>query len=110
LVYVQFLCSFLTRASLFAIGLIILFFLFMYVLLGSSWLLFGHQYQCNRLPEKARLRNNPLCVECDVNLSSVSFVVTHSDGKGLCIVEFCSMKCSSVGIDCIIGHRVLLFC
>ena len=38
-----------------------------------SFLVFGCQYQCNRLPGKTHLRNDLLCVESDVK----SYTLTH---------------------------------
>jgi len=41
----------------------------------SSLLVFGSQYQCNRLPGKTRLLNNLLCIEWDVKPYTLSLTV-----------------------------------
>jgi len=41
-----------------------------FMLLCIIWLFFGYQYQRNRLPGKTRPRNDLLCVDWDVKLSS----------------------------------------
>ena len=43
-----------------------------YCLVHFSLLLFGCQYQCNRLPGKTRLRNDLLCVKWKVKPHTLS--------------------------------------
>ena len=47
------------------------------VLCISSLLLFGFQYQCNRLSGKTRLRYDLLCVEWDFKPYTVTHYIHH---------------------------------
>ena len=45
------------------------------------FIVFGCQYQCNRLPGKTRLRNDLLCVEWDVKPYTLTHLVLASHGQ-----------------------------
>jgi len=54
----------------------------------AIWLLFGCQYQCNRLAGKTRSRNELLCVEWDVKLYTLTHLVCLSIERNLCLCCF----------------------
>ena len=45
------------------------------------FIVFGCQYQCNRLPGKTRLRNDLLCVKWDVKPYTLTHSLIHCSGK-----------------------------
>ena len=74
--------------------------LYMLGLCIFSLLLFGCQYQCNRLPGKTRLQNDLLCVEWDVKLYTLTGIVTISSRAADDCILLCLCVCLSVINHC----------
>ena len=55
------------------------------------FVVFGCQYQCNRLPGKTRLQNDPICVERDIK----PYTATLTSQKQTCVQYYVISKLTS---------------